>query len=106
MELFFDNFFLVSCDQKQQEIPFAHVIHGGVGTIKKENSTDEQEKVYRDKLQEALDVGYAILEKGGSALDALNQVNHVEIDSLGGDVGMIGLNKFGNIAWDLNTEGI
>jgi L-asparaginase / beta-aspartyl-peptidase len=50
---------------------FAIVIHGGAGTILKKNLTDEQEKAYKDKLNEALNAGYTILEKGGSSTDAV-----------------------------------
>lgn len=51
--------------------PITLVIHGGAGTIKKENMTPEREKAYQDKLQEALNTGYQILKDGGSALDAV-----------------------------------
>ena len=64
-----------------KEIPFAIVIHGGAGTIKKENMTPEQEVAYREKLQEALDTGYQILESGGSALDAVQRTINVMEDS-------------------------
>jgi beta-aspartyl-peptidase (threonine type) len=50
---------------------FAIVIHGGAGTILKKDLTDEKEKAYTDKLNEALNVGYNILEKGGSSIDAV-----------------------------------
>lgn len=63
------------------EQPLAIVIHGGAGTIKKENMTPEQEKAYKEKLQEALDTGYAILEQGGSALDAVQKTINVMEDS-------------------------
>lgn len=46
-------------------------IHGGAGTILKSMLTPELEKLYDDGLQNALDAGYAILEKQGSALDAV-----------------------------------
>ncbi len=46
-------------------------IHGGAGTIVKEDMTPELEEAYRDALQEALDAGYAVLEIGGSALNAV-----------------------------------
>ena len=40
-----------------QDMPKAVlVIHGGAGTIKKENMTEEREKAYRDKLTEALQI--------------------------------------------------
>ena len=63
------------------EKKFAIVIHGGAGTIKKVNMTDEQEKAYRQKLQEALNTGYAILEKGGSSLEAVQRTINVMEDS-------------------------
>lgn len=49
----------------------ALVIHGGAGTILREEMTPEKEKAYRDALQAALQSGYAILKKGGTALDAV-----------------------------------
>jgi len=52
---------------------FALAIHGGAGTILKKNMTDEQEKAYRDKLNEALNVGEKILKSGGSSIDAVTQ---------------------------------
>ncbi|WP_193165319.1 isoaspartyl peptidase/L-asparaginase family protein [Microbulbifer hainanensis] len=53
------------------ERPIAIAIHGGAGTIEKSKMTPEQEKAYRAKLREALDKGYAVLERGGSSLDAV-----------------------------------
>lgn len=47
------------------------VIHGGAGTILKKNMTPEKEKAYQASLQLALQTGYSILNKGGSALDAV-----------------------------------
>lgn len=64
-----------------QEIPFAIVIHGGAGTIKKEFISPEKEKEITKKLQEALDVGYLILEKGGSSLNAVQATVNVMEDS-------------------------
>ena len=46
-------------------------IHGGAGTILKEDMTPELEKAYLDGLQDALNVGYAVLEQGGSATNAV-----------------------------------
>ena len=46
-------------------------IHGGAGTIKKENMSDEKEKAYRQKLTEALEAGYKILKEGGTSADAI-----------------------------------
>jgi beta-aspartyl-peptidase (threonine type) len=50
---------------------FAIVIHGGAGTILKENMTPELEKQYKDKLAEALKAGYDTLSKGGTSVDAV-----------------------------------
>jgi beta-aspartyl-peptidase (threonine type) len=46
-------------------------IHGGAGTILKEDLTAEMETAYRQGLTDALRAGYAILEKGGTAVDAV-----------------------------------
>ena len=45
-------------------------IHGGAGTILKEDMTPELEEAYRQALEEALDGGYAVLENGGTAVNA------------------------------------
>ena len=57
------------------------VIHGGAGTITRANMTPEKEKAYKEKLNEALKTGYAILEKGGSSLDAVEATVRVMEDS-------------------------
>lgn len=46
-------------------------IHGGAGTILKEDMTPELEEAYREGLRDALDAGYAVLENGGTALNAV-----------------------------------
>jgi L-asparaginase / beta-aspartyl-peptidase len=46
-------------------------IHGGAGTILKEDMTEELEKAYLDGLQTALNAGYAVLEEGGTAVNAV-----------------------------------
>ncbi len=45
-------------------------IHGGAGVISRASMTAENERAYSADLGRALDAGYAILEKGGSSLDA------------------------------------
>jgi beta-aspartyl-peptidase (threonine type) len=47
------------------------VIHGGAGTILKENMTPELEEAYRQALSAALDSGFAVLQAGGPSLDAV-----------------------------------
>jgi beta-aspartyl-peptidase (threonine type) len=50
---------------------FTLAIHGGAGTILKEDMTADLEKAYLDALQEALNAGYAVLEEGGTAVNAV-----------------------------------
>ena len=50
------------------------VIHGGAGGVPKGSMSEEREKQYMEKLTEALQVGAAILDKGGSSLDAVESV--------------------------------
>lgn len=51
--------------------PLTIVVHGGAGTIRRANLSAEKEAEYHQKLREALDTGYAILEKGGKSIDAV-----------------------------------
>ena len=46
-------------------------IHGGAGVILPENLTDEQEAAYHAALTEALEAGAAVLQAGGSSVDAV-----------------------------------
>ncbi|WP_108482382.1 isoaspartyl peptidase/L-asparaginase family protein [Oceaniglobus ichthyenteri] len=50
---------------------FSLAVHGGAGTILKENLTPELEVQYHNGLRTALEAGQAVLAKGGSALDAV-----------------------------------
>lgn len=61
--------------------PITLVIHGGAGTITRENMTPEKEKAYHAKLGEALDSGYAILEEGGKSIEAVIAAIKVMEDS-------------------------
>jgi len=47
------------------------VIHGGAGTILKEDMTPDLEQAYRQGLKDALNAGYAVLEKDGSSVNAV-----------------------------------
>ena len=51
--------------------PTTLLIHGGAGNITPAIMNTEQEADYSAALKESLDAGYAILQKGGSALDAV-----------------------------------
>lgn len=59
------------CALAQVQKPFAIVIHGGAGTIRPGMISAADEALYKQGLQKALDAGYAVLEKGGSAVDAV-----------------------------------
>lgn len=70
--IIFSLFFLTSAGAQQgKNNKVVLVIHGGAGTILKSQMTPEREKAYTDALNAALDKGYAILNSGGSALDAV-----------------------------------
>ena len=62
--------------------PFSIVIHGGAGTILKEDMTPELEKAYTKGLDEALSAGYAVLEEGGEAANAVKAAIVVLEDNL------------------------
>ena len=52
---------------------FSLAIHGGAGTIVKKQMTPKLEKAYLQALNEALEGGYAILQEGGSSLQAVKK---------------------------------
>src|SRR6186713_2452775 len=49
---------------------FAIAVHGGAGALSRRDTSAEQEQAYRVGLSEALDAGYAMLERGAASLDA------------------------------------
>lgn len=51
----------------------ALAIHGGAGTILRSTMTAELEAEYREGLAAALDGGWTVLDRGGSALDAVEK---------------------------------
>lgn len=57
------------------------VVHGGAGTILKNQMTPEMEKAYTEGLSQALKKGYAILESGGTSLDAVEATVRVLEDN-------------------------
>ena len=57
------------------------LIHGGAGDIRKEQIAPEKREEYRDKLQQALDSGYAALQRGASAVEAVERSIVVMEDS-------------------------
>lgn len=50
---------------------FCIAIHGGAGTILKEDMTPELEVEYLKGLEDAMNAGYAVLERGGTAMNAV-----------------------------------
>lgn len=62
--------------------PFSIAIHGGAGTILKEDMTPELEKAYMQGLQDALNAGYAVLEEGGDATNAVKAAIVILEDNL------------------------
>ncbi|AUC85828.1 beta-aspartyl-peptidase [Polaribacter sp. ALD11] len=63
-----------STEEKKENIKqneFAIIIHGGAGTILKKNLSEEKEKAYKFKLEEAIRTGYAILKDGGTSQEAV-----------------------------------
>ncbi|MEX2532229.1 MAG: isoaspartyl peptidase/L-asparaginase [Gemmatimonadota bacterium] len=88
------TFGLGGCELEQPEMPdapgddapgaeYGIVIHGGAGTIVRENMTAEREAAYHASLEGALVAGYGVLEEGGSAVDAvIAAVRVMEDDSL------------------------
>ncbi|SCY23319.1 beta-aspartyl-peptidase (threonine type) [Nonlabens sp. Hel1_33_55] len=46
-------------------------IHGGAGTLLKENMTTEKENAYKQALDTSIDAAVEILESGGSAIEAV-----------------------------------
>ncbi|WP_163936155.1 isoaspartyl peptidase/L-asparaginase family protein [Paraferrimonas sp. SM1919] len=51
--------------------PFAIAIHGGAGTINKNEFPPEKQQAYKDTLQAAVNAGYQVLAQGGSSQQAV-----------------------------------
>ncbi|HKJ47969.1 MAG TPA: isoaspartyl peptidase/L-asparaginase, partial [Christiangramia sp.] len=90
----FSFLILIACDQKNSSKETANseketgiekdtvpnygiVIHGGAGTILKENLSDSLENAYKTKLEEAIRTGHEILANGGTALEAVQRTINV-----------------------------
>lgn len=59
----------------------ALAVHGGAGTIEREQMTAVREKAYRQALEQALRNGHAVLAQGGAALDAVEAAVRVLEDT-------------------------
>jgi beta-aspartyl-peptidase (threonine type) len=65
---------LFGCERTAEpgrRLQWGMVIHGGAGTIRREEMTAEQEREYRAVLTQALDTGYRVLRDGGASVDAV-----------------------------------
>ena len=71
---------IISCETVNKN-EFAIVIHGGAGTILKENMSNELETAYRDKMKEALEAGHYILKNSGTSVDAVEAAIKILEDS-------------------------
>lgn len=66
-------------EQEPQRAEYAIAIHGGAGTILRENMSAEKEAEFEKRLNEALDIGEAILKAGGTSMDAVEKtIIHLE----------------------------
>ncbi len=61
--------------------PYGLVIHGGAGVIERAALSPEREAEYRARLADALNAGYAVLESGGTSLDAVTAAINIMEDS-------------------------
>jgi len=71
---------IISCETVNKN-KFAIVIHGGAGTILKENMSNELETAYKDKMKEALEAGHYILKTNGTSIDAVEVAIKILEDS-------------------------
>jgi len=65
---------LGACATAPEPPRWSIVVHGGAGVIERTSMTPELEALYRAAMVHALAAGGAILERGGSALDATEAV--------------------------------
>ena len=62
---------LLAANTAGAQAPITIVIHGGAGALERGRYSEAEEAAYEAKLTEALDAAYAVLDAGGSALDAV-----------------------------------
>tara|TARA_R110001583_G_scaffold186667_1_gene347525 strand:+ start:66100 stop:67113 length:1014 start_codon:yes stop_codon:yes gene_type:complete len=67
----YDTFFRIFGRSILMTNRFSLALHGGAGTILRSNMTPEKEADYRAGIRNALAAGYAVLEKHGTAMDAV-----------------------------------
>ncbi len=64
-----------------EHAPIAIAIHGGAGTISRENMTPEREAAIRGVLEDSVRAGHAVLTDGGSSVDAVVAAIRIMEDS-------------------------
>lgn len=62
---------IISGSSPTEKTEWAIVVHGGAGAGSPGTISVEKQKAYMDGIDQALSIGSAILEKGGSSLDAI-----------------------------------
>ncbi len=62
---------VAAAEETASQSPITIVIHGGAGALEPGRYTPAQEAAYKEKLTEALNAGYGVLDEGGSSLDAV-----------------------------------
>ena len=74
---------VAACAQQPAQHRWTIVVHGGAGVIERPALGPEGDKAYRASLKTATEAGAKVLDKGGSALDAVEAVlNILEDDPL------------------------
>jgi beta-aspartyl-peptidase (threonine type) len=63
------------------EAPVAIAVHGGAGTITRDNMSPEQEAAFRTAMDQAVSSGYAALQRGESGIDVVVAVIKLLEDS-------------------------
>lgn len=69
--ILFSLFFFIQTGGQARQRQYVLVIHGGAGTILRNQMSPERERAYKAALDTALQKGEAILARGGTALDAV-----------------------------------
>ncbi len=60
-----------AAERQETQARWAVVVHGGAGVIERENLDAQTEAAYREAMTRAVETAGAILEEGGSAMDAV-----------------------------------
>jgi beta-aspartyl-peptidase (threonine type) len=76
-------FLIYSCTKNTNKEPvrpeYVIVIHGGAGNASSEDINEEEQRIYKEKLGEALVIGEKILSEGGTSIEAIEKtINYLE----------------------------